>query len=135
MIYLHSKFYKPCSKTSLATVNYVEMSPSSKLTVPQQQIPCILWNLKFHYHIHDSLPLVPIMGQMNPVLTLSSYLRLILILSFQLPLCLSSISSSRFSYQNSVSTSLISYVYYMSCPDVITLIIFGKIGKVVPVLN
>jgi hypothetical protein len=32
-----------------------------------QEIPRILWNLEFHYSIHNSLPIVPILNQLNPV--------------------------------------------------------------------
>jgi hypothetical protein len=47
-----------------------------------QEIPCLLWNPKVHYRVHNSQTLKPILGQINsvhtttPILILSSNLRL-----------------------------------------------------------
>jgi hypothetical protein len=51
---------------------------------PFRKFPAILRNPKVHHRVHKSPPLVPILSQFDPVHTIPSYLRSILILSTHL---------------------------------------------------
>ena len=71
-----------------------------------QEIPHILWNPMFHHRIHKITPLVPVVGDINPVHAYPSHF---LMLHFNgishLRLTLSSGLSLRFPHQNPVCTS------------------------------
>jgi hypothetical protein len=60
-----------------------------KLIVPSvsQEIPCLLWNLIVQYSLHECLPPVLILSQINPLHTLSPYflkIYFVIILTFVL---------------------------------------------------
>jgi len=81
----------------------------------QSRNSLLLWNLKVHYHVHKSLPPVPVLRQINPVYDPhpTSY-GPILILYFHLCLGLpSGLFPSGFHYKNPVSNSPLPHTCYM----------------------
>jgi hypothetical protein len=72
-----------------------------------QEYPKIVWNPKVHYRVYNSLPLVSILSQINPVHTTSSSLSKIILISSRLRLGLPSVIFLRFPHQNSLCIPLL----------------------------
>jgi hypothetical protein len=91
-------FLTPCYYLTLnihksrLTHSLMEPSPSWEPDncAATQELPSVLWNPKVHYRPHKSPPLVSILSQIDPIPTIPSYLRSILILSTHLRLGLPS---------------------------------------------
>jgi hypothetical protein len=74
------------------THSLAELSPSWEVAncAATEEFHSILWNPKVHYRFRKSLQLLHILSHINPILTILSYLRSILILSTHLRLGLPS---------------------------------------------
>jgi hypothetical protein len=99
------------------------LTPSSRvLHLASQEITRFLWNPKFHYSVHQSPPLLPILSQMNAfenshstpltsILTFSSHLHLGL--------------TNKILYAFLISSVLATCPAHLILPDLITLITLG----------
>ena len=96
-------------------------SPSweAKWFAASQEIPCILWNPKVHYHTHKPPPPVPILGQPNPVHIPTSHLLEIHpnIIHPSMPRSPQWSLSLRLPYQDPICPPLLTHTRHMPSPS------------------
>jgi hypothetical protein len=78
---IHNMYWK--KNTYLLTYLLTKLSPSwgAANCAATQKPPSNSWNPKVQYRVHKSPPLIPILNHINPIHSIPSYLRSILILS------------------------------------------------------
>jgi hypothetical protein len=124
---------RPQKYIALLSYLLMELSPyweAANFTATHE-LPSILRNSKVHHRVHKSPPLVPIRSQIDPVHTIPTHLRSILILSAHLRLSLpSSLFSSGFPnnilYGFLVSPIRATRPAHLILLDLIIIIMFGE---------
>jgi len=106
-----------CTTSTNQLASSMDRSPSweAKSHSAIQDIPHLLWNLKVHYCIHNSLPLVPIQSQINLIHTFPLYFPKIHsnIIFPSMPRSFKWSRPFRFSNHNIVCISYLSHAWYM----------------------
>jgi hypothetical protein len=64
---------QPTKITIYSRVFFEELLVPANSFLSSQKMPHIMWNPKFHQHVHSCLPRVQILSQLNPVHALPSY--------------------------------------------------------------
>ena len=95
----------------------MEQSPSweDNRISATQEIPCILWNPKVHYHIHKCRPPVPIFSHLDPVHIPTYHFLKIHLIFFSHPGL--GLPSGLFPTDFRVHASPLSLTCYMPCPS------------------
>jgi hypothetical protein len=80
MALMNSISIRPIAVPTLLTYLLMELRASWEAAncAATQELPSVLYNLKVHYRLHKSPPLVPILSQIDPIPTIPSYLSKIL---------------------------------------------------------
>ena len=119
--YVHSQLYGAPRLTYIIAYLQPDHSPSGEATLfsASQEIPCILWNLKVHYHIHKFPPPVPILNRIDSAHPPTSHF-----LKIHCNIILPSMPGSskwslslRFPHQNPVRTSSLPNMCYIPHPS------------------
>jgi hypothetical protein len=106
--------------------NFTEQSPSDANShSSSQEIIRLLWNTKVHYRVHKNPPLIPILSQVNPVLTSPPYFHKMHSNIMFLSKPMSSKRSLPFRFSTNIFYTLLISPIHATCPPISSSLIWS----------